>query len=83
MAWFDIADSIAILHSIVRSPDKPQRLARTSTLALRRLARLGKDSQAAARALTLVAEQLHNSKEGKATMLRAADFLSYKIQTRQ
>ena len=78
MAWFDIADSITMLHSIVRSSDKSDRLTRASTLALHRLARLGKDSQAAARALTLVAEQLHQSKAGKTTMLRAADFLSYK-----
>lgn len=76
MAWFDIADSIAILHSIVRNPDKSHRLVRGSTLALRRLARLGKDGQAASRALALVANQLPDSKEGKTTMLRAANFLS-------
>lgn len=76
MAWFDIADSIAMLHSIVRNPNKPQRLVRAATLALRRLARLGKDAQGASRALEMVVVQLPDCRQDKATMQRAADFLS-------
>ncbi|NLP31567.1 MAG: hypothetical protein GX353_00270 [Oligella ureolytica] len=76
MAWFDIADSITILHHIVRDPNNSQRLIRATTLALRRLARLSKDRQAASRALGIAAEQLPDRQQAKATMTRAADFLS-------
>lgn len=76
MAWFDMADSIAMLHSIVRDPNQSPRLIRASTLALRRLAHLGKDTKAAARALNLVILELPNTREGKATMQRSADYLS-------
>lgn len=76
MAWFDIADSIAMLHSIVRDPNKPQRLVQAASSALQRLVRLGKDAEAASRALAMVSEQLPDSRQGKETMQRAADFLS-------
>lgn len=76
MTWFDLADSIVVLHSIVQDPTKSPRLVRASTLALRRLARLSKGSKAAGRALEWVIEQLPDNQQDKATMQRAADFLS-------
>lgn len=76
MAWFDLADSIAMLHSIHQETVQSPRLKRASTLALQRLEHLSKNSKAAARALKLVLKELPEDNYSKETMQRAANFLA-------
>lgn len=76
MSWFDLSDSIAMLHGIVRDPHDDPRLVRAARLALRRMARLGPQTEAAGRSLGWVIRRLPEDADGKATMIRAADYLA-------
>ena len=75
MAWFDLADSIAILHSIVRTEEQDQRLLRLANLSLQRMTRLERQRQAAGRTLQRVIDRLPDEMDGKDAMVRAVTYL--------
>lgn len=76
MGWFDLADSIATLHSLARNADGDPQLHRAAKLALGRMARVERQSGAAARALQRVIRRLPEQSDGREPMLRAAEYLS-------
>lgn len=76
MSWFDLSDSIATLHGIVRDPLAGPRLVRAARLSLRRMARLGVQTHDAGRALRRVVCRLPDETDGKTNMVRAANYLA-------